>query len=1003
MSAMSRKPITDDPRLTAYALGELNAADRAAVEQQIGDSVETLLEIEAIREVAGQLRAALREETVDATDTHQRVQASGAASAPRFALEHIEGLTPPRSPIDVALAPTLASVGRETSPLGKFSGKFALAASCLAMFGAIGIVGLSGRSEKSLALKRDLSGGTLAWYDADQNGNGVLELEPSFSDGLSNRRAIVVLGDGHATVDGPDFIEAGGGVAPSSTPGIGGLGGFDIRAIGAGPAVRVSGGTSVGSSEGFGGRGSGSRQSMLASGGGTKNSKELAAEKAIKQFGSIRAKQSSTNLSLSQKAPVTTLPQDAASQRLSFGVGVIEGGRGLPPVAARTEAEGVDRYQIAKQQRDLSESLAKLRGEQLGEVTVLDGEVLEAKQSTPNGHQVLEISVGTDDGVAVGDNLDVVRKEVGKNPRYLGSVRVIHVTPDRSVAQVMRRTKINLFAKGDRIVRLTPEAPAPESPSAEAYAAIHDNPFASPLAEPLSTFSIDVDTAAYSNMRRFLTQGSCPPVDSVRIEELVNYFSYDYTPPNQLERQIAGGRNVPEPADQPFAVHMEVAGCPWNADHRLVRVGLKGKEIALDKRPVSNLVFLIDVSGSMQPENKLPLVKQGIRRLVDQLGENDRVGIVVYAGASGLALDSTNATQKDVILSAIENLQAGGSTNGGEGIQLAYALARKHFIQKGTNRVILCTDGDFNVGITDQNDLTRLIEEESKSGVFLSVLGFGMGNLKDSTLEKLADKGNGNYAYIDTLREANKVFVEQMTGTLITIAKDVKIQIEFNPAQVGAYRLIGYENRVMAAQDFHDDTKDAGEIGAGHTVTALYEIIPPSKLPAQPKEPVAEEEKLKYQPNVKSPAQNRNPPINFTRPVDGNKPAPAAEKKLDTAFPTAPNSLTEQGSSKPQPNGKGTRELLTIKLRYKQPDADKSQLIEQPLIDDGKAFAQASTDFRFAASVASFGMILRHSPHRGNTTLDAVAEIAQSSLGADKSGYRSEFVGLVRSAKALSK
>ena len=381
----------------------------------------------------------------------------------------------------------------------------------------------------------------------------------------------------------------------------------------------------------------------------------------------------------------------------------------------------------------------------------------------------------------------------------------------------------------------------------------------------------------------------------------------------------------------------------------------------------------------------MPLVKAGLRRLVEQFTENDRVGIVVYAGASGLVLDSTNASQKDVILSSIENLQAGGSTNGGEGIQLAYALARKHFIEKGTNRVILCTDGDFNVGITNQDDLTRLIEEESKSGVFLSVLGFGMGNLKDSTLEKLADKGNGNYAYIDTLREANKVFVEQMTGTLITIAKDVKIQIEFNPALVGAYRLIGYENRMLAAQDFHDDTKDAGEIGAGHTVTALYEIIPPSKLPAPPN--ATSEEKLKYQPNLKSPADSaRRGSLAPAASPDRKSPATAA--------------LDEQPASRPLlQNG----ELLTIKLRYKQPDADKSSLIEMPLTDDGRAFAKASTDFRFAASVASFGMILRHSPHRGNATLDAVVELAQSSLGADKSGYRSEFVSLVRSAKALAK
>jgi Ca-activated chloride channel homolog len=511
--------------------------------------------------------------------------------------------------------------------------------------------------------------------------------------------------------------------------------------------------------------------------------------------------------------------------------------------------------------------------------------------------------------------------------------------------------------------------------AAEDYAKLNDNPYFSPLQQPLSTFSIDVDTAAYSNMRRFLTQGNWPPPDSVRIEELVNYFTYDYTPPGAEIRNPKS--EVRNEADAPFAVHMEVAACPWNTEHRLVRVGLKGKEIALDKRPVSNIVFLIDVSGSMQPANKLPLVKAGLRGLVEQFTDNDRVGIVVYAGASGLVLDSTNATQKDLILSAIENLQAGGSTNGGEGIQLAYALARKHFINKGTNRVILCTDGDFNVGITNQDDLTRLIEEESKSGVFLSVLGFGMGNLKDSTLEKLADKGNGNYAYIDTLKEANKVFVEQMTGTLITIAKDVKIQIEFNPSQVGAYRLIGYENRLLAAQDFRDDTKDAGEIGAGHTVTALYEIIPPSKLP-KAETPAAKS--LKYQPNVPSPA---------------GAPATdaAALRKYGPTTASAPAPLVA---------GNAKNELLTIWLRYKQPDADKSDAeIEQILVDEGHAFAKASIDFRWAASVASFGMILRNSPHKGNATLDSVLELAQSALGLDKSGYREEFVSLVRSAKAL--
>ncbi len=886
----------DDPRLTAYALGELNAADRAAVDQQIGESVETLLEIEAIREVAGQLRAALREEDqAAAATTVTRSVSAGVTAQPHRSL--------------VGETPTLASATTDASPRRKASGKFAVAASCLSLACAFGIVTITGRNEPQRTdyLTRKLHrsesrefDGTILMAESERLRQDVDALGVERRLQTAPREygiQLKALDDRYQSLK--SLHESAG--EPTTPAHLGGLGGFDVTALGRGPAVRDSSGNGVLDREESGGRGSDLRAAMLASGRGTATPGNPIKKGPItrNKISAPEFSQPSQPLSRSMSV-VEAQPQGSRSTKPTYAGGVLEGGRGLPKSLALEEA---------KQLRQLAENTeAKPRGE----------------------------------------------IEERLKPRVEFGFRM----------------------------------PTAEAPSAEAYAAIHDNPFATPLQEPLSTFSIDVDTAAYSNMRRFLTQGSWPPADSVRIEEMVNYFSYDYTPPgaeiSNLKSQISNSKSeisnlkseISNP-DAPFAVHMEVAGCPWNADHRLVRVGLKGKEIALDKRPVSNLVFLIDVSGSMQPENKLPLVKQGIRRLVDQLGENDRVGIVVYAGASGLALDSTNATQKDVILSSIENLQAGGSTNGGEGIQLAYALARKHFIPKGTNRVILCTDGDFNVGVTNQDDLTRLIEEESKSGVFLSVLGFGMGNLKDSTLEKLADKGNGNYAYIDTLREANKVFVEQMTGTLITIAKDVKIQIEFNPSQVGAYRLIGYENRMLATQDFNDDTKDAGEIGAGHTVTALYEIVPPNKLPAQSK-PVTEE-KLKYQPAKGS-------GVFF--------PPPKSDPTSNLELPR------REKDSRPRD---AANELLTIKLRYKQPDADKSSLIEMPLVDAGRSFGQASTDFRFAASVASFGMILRHSPHRGNATLDSVVELAQSSLGADKSGYRSEFVSLVRSAKALAK
>jgi Ca-activated chloride channel family protein len=474
-----------------------------------------------------------------------------------------------------------------------------------------------------------------------------------------------------------------------------------------------------------------------------------------------------------------------------------------------------------------------------------------------------------------------------------------------------------------------------EERSNEAYATIHENAFEKVADAPLSTFSIDVDTASYSNTRRFLTQRQLPPADAVRIEELLNYFTYNYPQPT---------------GDVPFSVTTEVARCPWNAKHQLVRIGLKGREVAAEDRPASNLVFLLDVSGSMADQNKLPLVKQGMRMLVRQLSERDHVAIVVYAGASGLVLPSTTGDQKETIIDTLGRLQSGGSTNGGSGLQLAYDVASEHMIRGGINRVILCTDGDFNVGITDRDELVRMIETKAKSGVQLSVLGFGMGNYKDATLEKLADKGDGNYAYIDTELEARKVLVDQLSATLITIAKDVKIQIEFNPARVASYRLLGYENRMMAAADFNNDKKDAGEIGAGHTVTALYEVVT---------EGVADQgpgvDPLKYQP----------------RPAAIN------------------NDLSQ--------------EMLTLKLRYKLPGEETSKLIETPVKDAASDFAEASKDFKFSASVAAFGMLLRQSRHAGDATLDTVISWATDGRGSDLDGYREEFLDLVRRAKELKR
>ena len=481
----------------------------------------------------------------------------------------------------------------------------------------------------------------------------------------------------------------------------------------------------------------------------------------------------------------------------------------------------------------------------------------------------------------------------------------------------------------------------------EAYDYVADNDFLSAAQNQLSTFSVDVDTASYSNVRRFLVNNQRPPRDAVRIEELVNYFTYDYA--------------APKPADQdPFAASLEVAAAPWEPTHRLVRIGLKGRELASANRPAANLVFLIDVSGSMGEPNKLPLVQESLRTLVEQLKPDDHVAIVTYAGTSGLALPSTPVSHRQEILDVIDGLNAGGSTNGAMGIQLAYDVAKANFIAGGVNRVILSTDGDFNMGVTDRGNLVRLIEEKAKSGVFLTALGFGMGNYKDATLEQLADKGHGAYAYIDSSHEARKVLAEQVSGTLAVIAKDVKVQVEFNPARVQAYRLIGYENRLLKKEDFNNDKLDAGDIGAGHTVTALYEVIP-AGVEWKPESTV---DPLKYQsPEFK---------------VQGS------ESDKHHAEPGTPNA-----------------ELLTVKLRYKAPDGNASKLLEFPLTDPGAAFADASGDFKFAAAVAGFGMVLRDSPHRGATTLDTVLRWAAQGLSSDAGGYRGEFISLVKRAETI--
>lgn len=475
----------------------------------------------------------------------------------------------------------------------------------------------------------------------------------------------------------------------------------------------------------------------------------------------------------------------------------------------------------------------------------------------------------------------------------------------------------------------------PAAQNTESYASIKENGFQTPFKSPLSTFSIDIDAASYSNVRRFINNGALPPKDAVRVEEMINYFDYEYPQPK---------------GNDPVNIVTEIADAPWNTKHKLVQIGLQGKKIPTDNLPASNLVFLIDVSGSMSGPNRLPLLVSSFKLLTDQLRPIDKVAIVVYAGTSGLVLPSTAGNDKAKIKEALNALNAGGSTAGGAGIELAYKVAGQNFIKGGNNRVILATDGDFNVGASSDKDMESLIEEKRKSGIFLTVLGYGMGNTKDSKMETLADKGNGNYAYIDNINEARKVLINEFGGTLFTIAKDVKLQVEFNPEKVQAYRLIGYENRLLEDRDFNDDKKDAGEMGSGHTVTALYEVIPTG---------------------------------------------------IKSSFAGAVDDLKYQENKKPK-TASNTKEILTVKLRYKEPDGNTSKLIQEAVIDRSAAFESTSNNFRFAASVAEFGMLLRQSDFKQQASFDHVIQTASRAMGTDREGYRSEFIKLAKSAKLMA-
>jgi Ca-activated chloride channel family protein len=958
----------DDPKLTAYALGELDdAADRAEVEAFLANDETARRVVDETRQAAATLTRGLQGSELPTLTAEQRQTLAAARRAP--AAGERAAIPPWRSRpwVRWALA-TAACAALATAGLSLFPGKTARQQARLSELAASRPALYSNENKGASAFGNDRGGSGPGGLVGPSGAKAAPDFDYFFGERLveqqGQRHDAQGVGQGRARATGaePKRVQE---LADGAT--------WDLRKNPPpqGTALSVSGG-------------------LLS----------IDAGAARQSSPSPAALSTDTRSPTPGGAPTSAQPSQpgkpgwAGDSVLLSDPNVLQG----PPTPATPKPDGGDK-RAAITELSLAKGL-KSPAESFGR---------EWKQE-----------------------IDVVRQAVAQNDAE--GARVALATARDRLERAKAVVPPNEWFEANTALRVAES----EVPGTESYAKLNDNAFLAVSDQPLSTFSIDVDTASYSNVRRFISQGQLPPADAVRIEELLNYFPYSY--------------EAPKPDDKdPFKANVEVAACPWNTGHRLARVAIKGREIAHDKRPVSNLVFLIDVSGSMNESKKLPLVKEGLKLLVNQLTENDRLSIVVYAGAAGMVLPSTPADprNKPAILQAIDNLSAGGSTNGGQGIELAYRVATENFIKGGTNRVLLATDGDWNVGITDQTSLTHLIETQAKSGVFLSVLGFGFGNLKDSTMERLADKGNGHYAYIDDVKEARKVLVEEMSGTLVTIAKDVKIQVEFNPATVQSYRLIGYENRMLRKEDFNNDQIDAGEIGAGHTVTALYEIVPapteakkaatayfnqirkeatPTTTPAAPEiaRPtpgsvvtiIVNDQEEQY--TVDAEGRIRHKLFGLIK-VANNTPAEIvdaiqrvakdrnlilnAQVRLSAPAPAAP--ATPKPDVDPLKYQKvqilNSDELLTLKLRYKQPDGDTSTLIQAPVVDRNVSYAKASEDFKFTAAVAGYGMILRNSPHKGTATLDAVLELADEGKGKDEKGHRADFLDLVRKTQALVK
>ena len=853
MTTFSFQP--DDPRLTAYALGELGPTERAQVEAMLVDSAEARTALEEVRETIGLLSRKLTLEPALTLTTSQREFVKQSAIVPAPAVVASPGKTAHWGTI-ARTATTVAAVAAVAVAVPWMSRNWQ-GGSQDQFFNAERIVASTSAPD---ATRRDEGGTPLSTMTSRASADESKPMGFQSDDGAVVTLNSISDGEAVTSFTAEEFAEK----AISSESLATNVPTDNVQYFG--PADSPSPATSDNPA------------------GGPAGHVELWQDAGESKSGSNTSGERITGSSLDADNSAIDAVHEPMMSKL---------------VASAAESKKSNEFKSLSESERAIPSLAtanpsSARGQEM---------IGEAKASVPTllGRSVAEAN----DGIGFGG--------------FAG----------RGESEELRRFETGVELSKDSYARFRSLRSA--APGTEAYEPIVENAFLTPMEQSLSTFSIDVDTASYANMRRFIQQGQIPPAGAVRIEELVNYFRYDY----------------PEPTDgSPFSVNIDVAACPWNSQNKLARVGLKAKTITEDKRPATNLVFLIDVSGSMAAENKLPLVKQALNILVSRMREDDQIAIATYAGEAGLKLNSTSGSERKAIQQAIDSLQSGGSTNGAAGINIAYDAAIQSFIKGGANRVILCTDGDFNVGVSDDNTLVEMIQEKAASGVFLSVFGFGMGNLKDAKLEKLADKGNGNYGYIDGLGEARKVFGEQLSGTLITVAKDVKLQLEFNNSTVGAYRLIGYENRVLAAKDFDDDTKDAGEIGAGHTVTALYEIVPKAVWLTQ---------------------VGLNP------------------EKFDIVERTGENKEAADGR------------LFTVKLRHKLPDAETSERsMDYAAMNSDVLLSDSNVDFRFAAAVASFGMQIRDSKFRGHWTMQNVLSMADASLSTDRNGERTEFTDLVR-------